>query len=255
MQIEVRLYVPGGRLLEANGEAGALVLGTRTMQEGGAFSTMSREEVELFCIDHMVSVDIQTKDDALVFDFQSITSPSGSLPEGSVSGFEAVMQVLHVILTDFKFEEDAFQRAKQGCLENYDMTVKGLDSACELKIVESSTGGDKRMMVPDHASIESLDLATITRAVTDQLGPDTVEISISGDVPMAEIEKMAINYLGTVPVRAEKRPLTTPAVKFSPLGNKQPPLMVYFADSEERAMGYLAVRLPPQKMGSKIIFL
>ena len=84
------------------------------MQEGGAFSTMTREEVELFCIDHMVSVDIQPGEDALIFDFQSVTTPVDPQQDRSVTGFEAVMQVLHIILTDFKFEDDAFERAKQG---------------------------------------------------------------------------------------------------------------------------------------------
>ena len=126
-KVAVRLYVPGGRMLERENEQGSLVLGTRTMQEGGAFSTMTREQVELFCIDHMVSVDIQPGDDALIFDFQSITTATNQVDD--VTGFEAVMQVLHIILTDFLFEEDAFQRAKQGCFENYDMIVKGLESA------------------------------------------------------------------------------------------------------------------------------
>jgi hypothetical protein len=96
----------------------------------------------LFCIDHMVSVDIQPGEDALIFDFQSIYSPVGNSSRtqcqcdfivlhklnsrfiryfcnpkddsaGTVTGFEAVMQVLHIILTDFKFEDDAFERAKQ----------------------------------------------------------------------------------------------------------------------------------------------
>lgn len=115
-KIAVRLYVPGGRMLESKNTPGSVVLGAKTMQEGGAFSTMSREEVELFCIDHMVSVEILPGDDALIIDFQSVTSPGGSPTEDSVTGFEAVMQVLHVILTDFKFEEDAFERAKQVCL-------------------------------------------------------------------------------------------------------------------------------------------
>jgi len=74
---------------------------------------MTREEVELFCIDHLVMVDIVAGEESLVFDFMSVTTPG---PGGQVTGIEAVMQVAHIILTDFKFEEDAFQRAKQGKL-------------------------------------------------------------------------------------------------------------------------------------------
>ena len=69
-----------------------------------------REEVELFCIDHLVMVDIVALEEALIFDFQTVTTPG---PGGKVTGLEAVMQVLHIILTDFSYEDDAFQRAKQ----------------------------------------------------------------------------------------------------------------------------------------------
>ena len=36
--------------------------------EGGAFLNMSREDVELFCIDHLLMVDIIATEEALIFD-------------------------------------------------------------------------------------------------------------------------------------------------------------------------------------------
>ena len=36
--------------------------------EGGAFLDMSREDVELFCIDHLLMVDIIATEEALIFD-------------------------------------------------------------------------------------------------------------------------------------------------------------------------------------------
>jgi hypothetical protein len=47
-RVAVRLYVPGGRMLENKQKTGAVLLGSRTMQEGGAFLDMSREEVCLY---------------------------------------------------------------------------------------------------------------------------------------------------------------------------------------------------------------
>merc|ERR1711871_820230 len=238
-KVAVRLYVPGGRMLERENEQGSLVLGTRTMQEGGAFSTMTREQVELFCIDHMVSVDIQPGDDALVFDFQSITTATNK--DDDVTGFEAIMQVLHIILTDFLFEEDAFERAKQGCYENYDMIVKGLESACQEQIIQSLLQNDTRFAVPNHELIDSLDLETCKAAVCKQLGPESLEVSISGDIQLDLLEKMTLNYVGTVPSRptSEHRRLESVGINFKPLG-KGSQLLTYFQDSEDRAMGYLA---------------
>lgn len=51
-------------LLTPNSKAGSVLLGARTIQEGGAFLGVSREEVELFCIDHLVMVDIVPTEEA-----------------------------------------------------------------------------------------------------------------------------------------------------------------------------------------------
>lgn len=37
-------------MLEAKDKPGAVAVGTRTMQEGGALGPWSREQVELFCV-------------------------------------------------------------------------------------------------------------------------------------------------------------------------------------------------------------
>jgi hypothetical protein len=127
---------------------------------------MTREEVELFCIDHQVMVEITASEEALVFDFQSVTTtpgPSAADAAGSdaggvlggsstspaeVSGIEAVMQVAHIILTDFTYEDDAFERAKQSYHEQFDSTVKGLETACTESLAFSLTGADTRYGSP-----------------------------------------------------------------------------------------------------------
>ena len=81
---------------------------------------MTREEVELFCIDHLVMVDIVATEDALIFDFQTVTTPGqrqGHGPGGVYAGH-------HIIMTDFKYETDAFERARRGFHEHYDSVVR-----------------------------------------------------------------------------------------------------------------------------------
>lgn len=234
----VRLYVPGGRMLESKEKPGAVLIGARTIQEGGAFLGVSREEVELFCIDHLVMVDILATEDALIFDFQSVTTLG---PGGEVTGVEAVMQVVHIILTDLRYEDDAFERAKQGIHEQYDVTVKGLESACHEKLVQSLSGGDQRFSLPDHDQIDAFTLDEVRRSLVDSMGPEAVEVSMAGDLPLPLMEELAFNYLGTVPVRENKRSLmdARDVLPIHTLGkNKQ--LSVHLADSDERAMGYLA---------------
>lgn len=50
----LRLVAPGGRDAEQRlgFKKGSMAIGARTMQEGGAFGPWTREQVELFCVDH-----------------------------------------------------------------------------------------------------------------------------------------------------------------------------------------------------------
>jgi hypothetical protein len=51
------------------------------------------------------------------------------------------------------------------------MITKGLDTACEDKIIQSLTKSDPRFSIPDPSSIQNLDLETVKNAVLGQLGP------------------------------------------------------------------------------------
>eukprot|EP01035_Chromulina_nebulosa_P019847 gene19847-25796_t len=236
----IRLYVPGGRLLEDKNKPGAVLLGARTMQEGGAFLSMTREEVELFCIDHLVMVEILATEGALIFDFQTMTSPGAS---SLVTGLEGSLQVAHIILTDFKFEEDAFERARQSTHEQFDSTIKSLETACLERILGSLTDNDERYLFPNHNNIENQSLESVKEAITSQLSPDSIEVSISGDVSMEELESLALSYLGTVPPRSQPRSFIRECLAVKPLG-KSKQLGVYLPDMDERAMGYLAGPCP-----------
>lgn len=107
------------------------------------------------------------------------------------------------------------------------------------------SGGDARFITPDHAKIDALTLEGVREAIVSLLGPDAVEVSICGDAPMATLETLALNYLGTVPPRAQPRASTGPsavmAVRPTVRGEK---LAVYLQDSDERAMGYCAGPCP-----------
>jgi hypothetical protein len=68
---------------------------------------------------------------------------------------------------------------------------------------------------------------------------------MSGDAPISEFERLALDYLGTVPsIPAPNKPIPPiEPFKIKTLGRKQQ-LGVYLADSDERAMGYLAGSAP-----------
>lgn len=241
----VRLYIPGGRMFEDPKKPGAVYLGSRTIQEGGAFTGMSREAVELFCIDHMVMVDIQAAEDALIFDFQTVTVGN------DVTGLEAVMQVAHIIMTDFLYENDAFARARQSFHEQYDSVMKGLETNCQETLMKSLTNDDTRMATPDHDQIECMDLETAEASIKKQLRPEVAEVSIAGDAPMDVLEELALKYLGTIPSKRANEGSNIDDsmikdaidVKKNVQGFKNP-LQVYLSDSDPRAVGYIGGPCP-----------
>lgn len=236
----IRLYIPGGRMLEDRSRPGNVLMGCRTVQEGGAFLEMTREEVELFCIDHLVMVEIMATDEALIFDFQTVTTPG---PGGKVTGLEASLQVAHIILTDFKYESDAFERARSGLHEQFDSIVKSLETACQERLLHSVTNGDTRFCFPNHDDIDAMDLESAKDALTAQLSPDSLEVSIAADMPMANLEQLSLMYFGTVPPRRKSRTIPKQSLSIKTLGSTAQ-LGVYLPDLEERAMGYLAGPTP-----------
>ena len=84
-------------------------------------------------------------------------------------------------------------------------------------------------------------------AITEQLDPGNIEVSLAGDLPVEAFERLVLQYMGTVPPAAPKK-LRVPlkereAISVQTLGRSQQ-LGVYLPDSDERAMGYLAGPAP-----------
>lgn len=99
----LRVYVPGGRHAEKvlGLQPGSMSIGSRTMQEGGSFNEWSREQVELFCVDHLIQVEIQCLEDSLVMDFgfptTVVTGADG------LKGTEAALQVVREVLVNYNW--------------------------------------------------------------------------------------------------------------------------------------------------------
>ena len=245
-EVRVRLFVPGGRLLEDPARPGAMLLAARTMQEGGAFSLLSREEVELFCIDHAIAVEIKAVEDALLVDLHALTVPGAGKV---VSGVEGALQVAHVLLTDFLFEQDAFLRAQQALHEQSDSAAKGLEAVCREQLLSTLTAGDDRLLTPSHGQLDAIGLDEVRSLIHGLLRPENVEISISGDLPLPALEALALRYLGTVPPSpnpSNPNPslrLIQESLRVRALGREQQ-LRVHLTDSDERAMGYVAGPAP-----------
>ena len=99
----LKVFIPGGRHAERilGLQPGSMSVGSRTMQEGGSFNEWSREQVELFCVDHLIQVEIQCLEDSLVMDFGFPTSVVTG--ENGLKGTEAALQVVREVLVNYNW--------------------------------------------------------------------------------------------------------------------------------------------------------
>jgi len=243
----LRVYLPGGRHAEKllNLQPGSMSVGSRTMQEGGSFNEWSREQVELFCVDHLIQVEIQCLEDSLIMDFGFPTTVVTG--EDGLKGTEAVLQVVREVLVNYNWESDAMQRAKASYKAAYDSQRKSLEQATSASLVERVTGGDDRFDAIDHVTVDEVTLSQAESAIMSQLQPANIEISMAGDFNTTETLPMILDYLGTIQSDANKEY----AIEFKgtddatiPISDDKSHLDFELTDLDPRAVSYVAGSAP-----------
>uniref|UniRef100_A0A7S1BTA2 Peptidase M16 C-terminal domain-containing protein n=1 Tax=Corethron hystrix TaxID=216773 RepID=A0A7S1BTA2_9STRA len=254
----LRLVAPGGRDREAalGLKKGSMVIGARTMQEGGAFGQWTREQVELFCVDHLIMVEINCNEEFLIFDFVFPTNEVGNVGFGEnikmgITGTEAVLQILREIIVGFKWEEDALWRSKQNFYATHDGLSKNLEGMTTEKLMEKMTQNDSRFLSVDHETIDAITLEDAKTAVMSQLIPSELEISMVGDfLDVGEILEMVKLFIGTISPDQNKNYLPTVPVpaenvnRVSPLPHIASHLDFELPDSDPRAVAYVSGGTP-----------
>jgi predicted Zn-dependent peptidase len=202
----LRLVAPGGRDAERRLglKMGSMAIGARTMQEGGAFGPWTREQVELFCVDHLLMVEINCNEEYLTFDFVFPTTNVGNIGFGDnvklgITGTESVMQIVREILIGFKWEQDALGRSKQHYRSTHESLLKNLENLSSQRLSEAMTGSDERFVSIDVDSVNDITLEEAKSAVMSQLYPENLELSVSGDFDVQEVLEMIYKYVGTIP--------------------------------------------------------
>ena len=253
----LRLVAPGGRDAEKllGFKNGSMAVGARTMQEGGAFGPWSREQVELFCVDHLLMVEINCNEEALTFDFVFPTTNVGNVGFGKdvqlgITGTEAVMQIVREIIVGFKWEEDALGRSKQSFRSAHNGLEKNLEGLSTERIAEAVTGHDSRFLSIDVDSVNSISLEDAKVAVMSQLQLENLEISVSGDFDVVEVLEMIYKYVGTIPkdansifkIEKTEIPAWSGRVPLPESPGKH--LELELTDSDPRAVAYVAGAAP-----------
>jgi len=255
----LRVTAPGGRHAEKmlGFPSGSMAVGARAMQEGGAFGPWTREQVELFCVDHLLMVEINCIEESLIFDFVFPTTNVGNVGYGDdvklgITGTEAVMQIVREIVVGFHWEEDALGRSKQSFRSAHEGLQKNLEGKSTEVIMESMTSHDERFLSVNVDTVNSVTLDDAKSAIMSQLIPSNLDISIAGDFNVEEVLDMAKKYLGTIPTDSNSEFLVEvqkkePKLDFGSVPSLQLPgqfLELELTDSDPRAVSYVAGAAP-----------
>ncbi|KAI0496559.1 hypothetical protein KFK09_022879 [Dendrobium nobile] len=231
----MRLIVGGGRAAETSDSKGSIVVGVRTLSEGGCVGKFSREQVELFCVNHLINCSLESNEEVICMEFRFTLRDNG---------MRAAFQLLHMVLEHSVWLEDAFDRARQLYFSYYRSIPKSLERSTAHRLMLAMLNGDERFVEPTPDSLEKLTLQSVKHAVMNQFVGDNMEVSIVGDFSEEEIESCILDYLGTV--RAKQ---SFDSMRFEPIMFRTTPSdlhfqQVYLKDTDERACAYIAGPAP-----------
>lgn len=232
----MRLIVGGGRSTETSELKGAVVVGVRTLSEGGCVGNFSREQVELFCVNHLINCSLESTEEFISMEFRFTLRDNG---------MRAAFQLLHMVLEHSVWLEDAFDRASQLYLSYYRSIPKSLERSTAHKLMLAMLNGDERFVEPTPESLQKLTLQSVKDAVMNQFVGENMEVSIVGDFTEDDIESCILDYLGTI--RATKSATSQQCIDpimFRPFPSDLHFQQVHLKDTDERACAYIAGPAP-----------
>ncbi|KAF2535055.1 hypothetical protein F2Q68_00019972 [Brassica cretica] len=219
----MRLIVGGGRAAETSDSKGAVVVGVRTLSEGGRVGDFSREQAK-------------STEEFIAMEFRFTLRDNG---------MQAAFQLLHMVLEHSVWLEDAFDRARQLYLSYYRSIPKSLERATAHKLMTAMLNGDERFIEPTPKSLQSLNLESVKDAVMSHFVGENMEVSIVGDFSEEEIERCVLDYLGTVKASHDSaKPLGSEPIVFRQPTDGLQFQQVFVKDTDERACAYIAGPAP-----------
>ncbi|XP_019421372.1 PREDICTED: stromal processing peptidase, chloroplastic-like isoform X1 [Lupinus angustifolius] len=232
----MRLIVGGGRAAESSDSRGSVIVGVRTLSEGGRVGNFSREQVELFCVNHLINCSLESTEEFISMEFRFTLRDNG---------MRAAFQLLHMVLEHSVWVDDAFDRARQLYLSYYRSIPKSLERSTAHKLMVAMLDGDERFIEPTPKSLENLTLQSVKDAVMSQFVGDNMEVSIVGDFTEEEIESCILDYLGTAQAERDhkgEQEFSPPLFRPSPSDLQSQE--VFLKDTDERACAYIAGPAP-----------
>nr|Q40983.2 RecName: Full=Stromal processing peptidase, chloroplastic; AltName: Full=Chloroplast processing enzyme; Flags: Precursor [Pisum sativum] len=232
----MRLIVGGGRAAEGSDSRGSVIVGVRTLSEGGRVGNFSREQVELFCVNNQINCSLESTEEFISLEFRFTLRNNG---------MRAAFQLLHMVLEHSVWSDDALDRARQVYLSYYRSIPKSLERSTAHKLMVAMLDGDERFTEPTPSSLENLTLQSVKDAVMNQFVGNNMEVSIVGDFTEEEIESCILDYLGTAQATGNfknQQQIIPPTFRLSPSSLQSQE--VFLNDTDERACAYIAGPAP-----------
>ncbi|KAG2437818.1 hypothetical protein HXX76_005438 [Chlamydomonas incerta] len=234
----LRLIANGGRIAERPGvgEFGRVVVGTRTLSESGAVGPWAREQIEVFCVANLVNCALEADEENIVMDFHF------SAVDG---GLEAMFQMLHCFLEAPRWEEPAMERAKLAFLASVKSVHKSLERATSDRVLDAMLGRTERCFRdPTPEELDALTLEGMRQAVSKLLTSGNFELNVVGDFDAAELEHLALSYVGTARAAPAPEPLHMHPIVFRDPPEQERHQTWHLKDSDERAVAYIGGPAP-----------
>lgn len=232
----MRLIVGGGRAAESSDSKGSVIVGVRTLSEGGRVGNFSREQVELFCVNHLINCSLESTEEFISMEFRFTLRDNG---------MRAAFQLLHMVLEHSVWLDDAFDRARQLYLSYYRSIPKSLERSTAHKLMVAMLDGDERFTEPTPKSLDNLTLQSVKDAVMNQFVGNNMEVCIVGDFTEEEVESCILDYLGTAEATRNfkgEQEFFPPSFGSSSSGLQSQE--VFLKDTDERACAYIAGPAP-----------
>ena len=215
----IRVVAAGGRAAErlasSDGDGlGAIALATRALSEVGAIGPWERQQIELFCVSNLIHFVLETTEEFVVLDFHFASS------EG---GLRAVLEMIHLLLQEPRWEETSLVRAKQAYRAHYASLGKSLERATHSRALEGALGlnssqgaagddganaradegggggGGCCFLDPNPEQLDAVTLEGAADALMRQFTSNNLEVNCVGDFDPEELEQGVLQLLGTLP--------------------------------------------------------
>jgi len=168
----LRLLIPGGHNADLPDQIGASMVGIRTMSEAGTVSDFSREQMELFAVSNMLSINLESNLECARVDTTFATSDEGEV---------AIMELIHLLMKEPRWEMPAFMRAQRAYKNQAQSVAKSLEQSTRQRLMAMMYNSNKRVLDPTVEDLNKLDLGTVKNAVMSQLRPQDIEIDMVAD--------------------------------------------------------------------------